>query len=80
MSDRTSAEIFGEAFRFLAETNDERAKQMARRFWSMTSSYDFSPSQMGCDDALIALGLARRGVDPEWPDDGEVVMYEEPQR
>lgn len=77
MSDRTSAEIFGEAFRFLAKTNDEHAKAMARHFWSLTAGYDFTPRQMDCDDALIALGLARSGVDPEWPNDGEAVLYEE---
>ena len=77
MADRTSARLFGEVFEILAKyvpAGTER-DEIARRYWGLTSDYDFAPYQMGADDALSALGLARRGVDPDWPDDGEVVLY-----
>lgn len=77
MSDRTSARLFGEVFEILAEhvPAGEARDAAVLRFWGLTRDYDFSPDQMGADDALFALGLARRGVDPDWPDDGEVVLY-----
>lgn len=43
--------------------------------WDLTGNYDFSPYQIGEDDALVKLGLARRGVDPEHPDEGETLLY-----
>lgn len=77
MADRTSARLFGEVFEILSEhvPAGESRDASARRFWALTQDYDFSPYQMYADDALLALGLARRGVDPDWPDDGEVVLY-----
>lgn len=30
---------------------------------------------MGADKALVELGLARRGLDTDYPDDGEVLLY-----
>jgi hypothetical protein len=60
MADRTSAEIFGTLFEYLAEErSDGRTRAFARKMWGTTGSYDFSNYQMGCDDALIKLGLAR---------------------
>lgn len=75
MADRTSARLFGEMFTLLAEYNDERARKMARVLWDRSGDYDFSNYQMGADDALITLGLACRGIDPDYPEDGETVRY-----
>ena len=76
MSDRTSAEIFGEVFAYLAKGPiDERAKKFAAKMWKDQWNYDFDPRQMGCDDELIALGLAKKGIDPDYPDEGETVLY-----
>ena len=47
----------------------------AHWLWSKQGSYDFSPYQMYVDDALVKLGLARRGVDPDEPDEGETTLY-----
>lgn len=76
MADRTSAGIFGEIFAYLAsQPQSEQRDAFALRCWSFTSDYDFSSYQMGADDALITLGLARRGIDPDYPDEGETLLY-----
>lgn len=75
MADRTSAEIFGRFFKEAARQG-EIARPMVQFMWSLSKNYDFDPSQMECDRALIKLGLASRGVDPRFPEDGKVVRYE----
>jgi hypothetical protein len=59
VADRTAADIFGHVFELLAEDPTEANKALARRLWPKRRAYDFHPRQMGADDALIALGLAR---------------------
>jgi hypothetical protein len=73
MADRTSAYVFALIFRELALLPEGR--DIAKRIWGHTMKYDFSQYQMECDEALISLGLARRGVDPDYPDEGETVFY-----
>lgn len=75
MADRTSAEIFGTVFEFLSEEPTPANKKFARRLFDMAQNYDFNDYQMEADEALMALGLARRGVDPEYPEDGETIIY-----
>lgn len=75
MSDRTSAAIFGEIFDLLADNPDERNKAIARKIWGKIGEYDFSPYQMGSDRALLRLGIAKMGIHPRYPDDGEIVLY-----
>ncbi|RJQ25725.1 hypothetical protein C4577_05005 [Candidatus Parcubacteria bacterium] len=75
MADRTSAAIFGDIFNMLASDEPIDKKQMALKVWEMSGEYDFTPYQMYCDDALIELGLARKGVDPECPEDGFAIQY-----
>lgn len=75
MADRTSAALFAEIFDVLASDEPMDRKALARRFYELSQGYDFSPSQMGCDEALTKLGLLRMGVDPEYPDDGETYLY-----
>jgi hypothetical protein len=80
MSDRTSAEIFGEIFKLMAklEEKDPRLSlgEEAKYFWNKARDYDFNDYQMCCDKALIALGLAKMGTHPDYPDDGEIVLYD----
>ncbi len=69
MSDRTSAAIFGEMFALLDESLASApgriVVELAARVWEMTWEYDFAPQQLECDpEALVRLGLARRGDDP----------------
>ena len=62
MSDRTSAEIFGEVFRILADHVElPGAKEAALKLWYMKqdNGYDFSNYQMESDGALRELGLLR---------------------
>lgn len=75
MADRTSASIFAMVFEYLAEDNSEKSREFARKLWDETRRYDFNPYQMYCDDALITLGLAKKGLHPEYPEDGEVTLY-----
>lgn len=76
MADRTSAGIFGDLFVYLSEQpQDERTRAFALKTWADSQGYDFSHYQMEADEALIKLGLAKRGVDPDWPDDGETILY-----
>jgi hypothetical protein len=62
MADRSSAEIFGEVFDYLAKTGDVKA---ARHFFKLTQRYDFSLCQMECDKSLVKLGLARKAKDED---------------
>lgn len=75
MSDRGSAEIFSSMFTMLAEDPTPQHRALARRLWTSSQHYDFHPMQMECNEALIRLGLARRGIDPEYPDEGETTLH-----
>lgn len=75
MADRTSASVFGKIFNILAKNPTEEHKAMAREIWPLQSDYDFSEYQMYADDALIALGLAKIGVDSRYPEEGETILY-----
>lgn len=63
MSDHTSAGIFAKLFTLLAKNPTDEHKEIARKMWPERNEYDFSDYQMGCDKALIALGLAKKGPD-----------------
>lgn len=76
MADRSAASLFADIFNYLAANPDERAKDMARAMWSRSGDYDFSPRQLYADEALLKLGLARMGVHPRYPEDGEQIVYE----
>jgi hypothetical protein len=64
MSDRTSAEIFAIIFTELAKNPTDEHKAIAKKIWRKRTQYDFSDYQIGCDDALVKLGLAVK-VDDE---------------
>lgn len=73
MSDHTSAEIFGDIFKRLAAPDECEAPccfsqrlLLARWLWRQTQCYDFRPVQMGCADALVTLGLARKLPDDDY--------------
>ncbi len=76
MSDRTAAEVFRYAFETCGLIEDP-AKQtaQARHLWAAGGRFDFSWNQMECDDVLIRLGLAHKGVDPRYPEDGVITIY-----
>jgi hypothetical protein len=74
MADRTSAEIFGEVFTFvskLEETAD--TKKLIKFLWKSCWNYDFSPYQMGCDEELIKLGLAKMAKSKYDGDEDEII-------
>lgn len=75
MSDHSSAELFGMFFDMLAEDPTPKHVAMAHKLWPRTKGYDFSDCQMCCEESLEKLGLARKGVNPEYPEDGEVWLY-----
>jgi hypothetical protein len=75
MADRNSAEIFGTLFEFISQDPMIPRHELAEKLWSMAQQYDFSWCQMDCDAHLIKLGLAKVGIDPEYPEDGEGIIY-----
>jgi len=77
MADRTSAGLFGKIFTLLAKNPSEENKKIAREIYKETLDYDFSMCQMYVDDELMLLGLAKIGIDPEYPEEGEVIIYNE---
>jgi hypothetical protein len=71
MVDRIGAELYGILFEVLAQNPDEETKALAKQFFDLVDTSDFSYAQMGVDEALITLGLAKR-IDLE----GErIVLY-----
>jgi hypothetical protein len=76
MADRTSAHVAGEIFDLLAENPTEEIMRLARKIYDIfTSNCDFSDEQMGATEACLALGIARLGIRPEYPEDGEVALW-----
>lgn len=74
MADRTSAGIFGDIFEFLVTMEqNEHTKKFAKKMWENSYEYDFCPDQMGCDDSLVKLGFAKRGIHPRYKE--ECMMY-----
>ena len=70
MTDHTSARIFRDVFCHLAACCTEECISIAQSLWLGLDHYDFTDSDLHCDEALIGLGLARR-------DDDGVVHYNE---
>lgn len=75
MADRTSARLFGEIFQLLAENPTEENKLIALKIYDKAGEYDFSWYQMDADESLVTLGLAKRGIDPDYPEEGETILY-----
>lgn len=80
MADRTSASLFARMFEFCAKHPDAHAKSFAAETWEASKDFDFHPSQMRCDKALIALGLAEVVPDPDEPGYSTVVYGPEGDR
>lgn len=88
MANRSAAAIFSVAFEACAaevEREDEpneillltTADRIARKLWQETKDYDFTDDQMGCDKALLKLGLAKMVMVGD-PLEGEGVVYLQP--
>ncbi|SKA29831.1 hypothetical protein SAMN04488128_103178 [Chitinophaga eiseniae] len=75
MADRTSARLFGKIFTLLAKNPTDEHKEIAKEIYGFTDDYVFSKYQMCVDEELILLGLARKGIRDDYPEDGEVVIY-----
>ena len=75
LADRTSAEIFGYIFERLASSKPIDRETMAKTMWEFSHDFDFSAYQMYCDNALIKFGFAKRGIHPDYPEDGKTVLY-----
>lgn len=77
MADHTAAEIFGRIFCKLANEKGDTLdkKKFSRWLWDLhRKKGDFSTDQMGCDEALIDLGLAKMVPDPDYPEDGDTLI------
>lgn len=75
MSDHSSAEIFGTMFAKLARNPTDEHKALAAELFKFSQNFDFSEEQMGVDRELKILGLARKGTDPRFQQDGKVWIY-----
>lgn len=75
MADRTSARLFGKIFDLLAKNPTDEHKEIAKEIYAETIDYDFSNYQMYSDNSLIALGLAKIGINEDYPEEGEQVVY-----
>ena len=75
MADRQSAGIYGDIFNKLAE-DPSKYKELAEWLWGQVHG-DFCEYQMGCNDALLKFGLAHMKVDPQYPDEGPTIVYNE---
>lgn len=67
MSEIELARLFGEIFTGLADVKTGKIDidEAAKRFWRAAHRHPFRYCQMECDDALVTLGLAKRGIDYE---------------
>lgn len=76
MSDRTSAALFGEFFAALNRFRKQGVdvSKEVEYFWKQKGDYDFSTYQMGADDDLVELGLAKKGEHRDYPGE-EVILY-----
>lgn len=73
---REAAYIFGTVFELIDKYVSEKDKaRVAKKLWRESRKHDFGPSDMHVDAALGRLDLARKGVDPNCPDDGKVWLY-----
>lgn len=75
MADRTSARLFGKIFDLLAKNPTEEHKAIAKEIYAETIDYDFRNYQMYADESLIILELAKKGIDTDYPEEGEQVIY-----
>ena len=75
MADRTSCEIFTKLMELLGNRDQWDSKELALEIWNFSRDYDFAPVDLDCDEELLKLGLAKRGIDPEYPEDGEQTLY-----
>lgn len=75
MADRTSARIFSQIFTLLAKDPTDEHKEIAKEIWELSCECDFSPPQMDADEACIALGIAIKGIDYDYPESGFVTLW-----
>jgi hypothetical protein len=76
MADRSSQWIFAEVFTMIAKyVPKKKQPEAAEAMWKLSMEFDFSPGDMEVDDILIGWGLAKKGVDKDYPDEGEITLF-----
>lgn len=58
MSDRKSPEIFYLIYTLLAANPTVEHQEIAAKLWKLSQRFDFSDHELGCEKAMIALGIA----------------------
>jgi hypothetical protein len=58
MSDRSSPQIFYLIYTLLAVNPTAEHREIAAKLWKLSQKFDFSDYELGCEEAMIALGIA----------------------
>jgi hypothetical protein len=75
MSDHSSAEIYREIFRLLASDPTPQHIKWSHKLWKQSQQFDFGPDMLHIEKELKKLGLCRKGLNHDYPEDGEIWLY-----
>lgn len=78
MADRTGARMMARVFEALRDAQNSPTcslDSIARDIWRVAWEGDWTHDEMHCDEALRALGLAKTGVHPDWPEEEPGTLY-----
>ncbi len=60
MGDRKSPEIFWTIYTLLAKNPTDEHKEIAAKLWKLSQKFDFCDEEVGCFEAMVALGIAEK--------------------
>ena len=69
MADRSAARMMGRVFITISKNPTKQNIELAHGIYDNMGQVDFDQNQMQADEALQILGLAKKGVHPDWDDD-----------
>jgi len=75
MSDRSAGDLFRTMFRLIGSDPTPQHIKWAKKLWKKSGEFDTHPGDWGCDKDLITCGLAKRGANKDYPEDGTVILY-----
>lgn len=60
MGDSSSPEIFWTIYTLLAKNPTDEHKEIAAKLWKLSQQFDFCDEEVGCFEAMVALGIAEK--------------------